>query len=158
MARKGQEIGEIKARQINIKSIELLDIDENKAKIKVNCSKGTYVRSLIRDIAQKLGTVAVMSDLQRTKSGVFEIEDSIEIGEFCESSDLISSIINPLDVLDCPQIEINEKELNLVKNGAFIEAPKEFEQNETLILTYCGQIASIAQITGSKAIQKKVLI
>ncbi len=158
LARKGKEIGEIKPRPIKIKNIELLEIDENEAKIKVSCSKGTYVRSLIRDIAQKLGTVAVMSGLVRTKSGAFESETSLESGGFCESYDLISSIINPLEVLDYPQIEINEEELRMVKNGAFIEAPKGFEQNETIMLTYCGQLASIAQITGSKAVQRKVLL
>ena len=158
LARKRKEIGEIKPRPIKIKNIELLEIDENEAKIKVSCSKGTYVRSLIRDISQKLGTVAVMSGLVRTKSGAFEIETSLEIGEFCESSDLISSIINPLEVLEYPQIEINEEKLRMVKNGAFIEAPKGFGQNETIILTYCGQLVSIAQITGSKAVQRKVLL
>ena len=158
MARKGQEIGEIKARPIKIKKIELLEIDENEAKIKVGCSKGTYVRSLIRDIAQKLGTVAVMSALTRTKSGAFEIENSIEIGEFCEKEDLTSSLINPLDVMDYPQYEINEEDLKAVKNGAFIKASEEFKQNEIVLLTYEGQIASIAQIIGKNAVQKKVLL
>ncbi|MBQ7450492.1 tRNA pseudouridine(55) synthase TruB [bacterium] len=158
MARKGQEIGEIKARPIKIKKIELLEIDENEAKIKVGCSKGTYVRSLIRDIAQKLGTVAVMSALTRTKSGAFEIENSIEIGEFCEKEDLTSSLINPLDVMDYPQYEINEEDLKAVKNGAFIKASEEFKQNEIVLLTYEGQIASIAQIIGKNAVQKKGLL
>ena len=158
MARKGHEIPEIKSRQINIKEIELLDIDENEAKIRVVCSKGTYVRSLVRDIAKKLDTVAVMSDLKRTKSGMFSINNSIEIGEFCEKQDLISSLINPLEVLDYSQIEITDEELKAVKNGAFIENKEDIKQNETIILTYCGQIASIAQIAGSKIIQKKVLL
>ena len=158
IARKGQEIPEIKSRKINIKNLNLLNLDENKAEIKVICSKGTYVRSLVRDIAQKLGTVAVMSDLKRTKSGMFNIENSIEIGEFCEKEDLISCLINPLDVIDYPKIEINDSELKTVKNGAFIEAPEDFKQNETLVLCYCGQIVSIGQIVGSKIIQKKVFI
>ena len=135
-----------------------MEIDENEAKIQVECSRGTYVRSLIRDIAQKLGTVAVMSGLVRTKSGAFEIENALEIGEFCEPSDLISSIINPLEVLVYSQIEINDDALKKVKNGAIIEAPMGFEQNETVILTNCGQIVSVAQITGSKILQKKVFI
>ena len=81
MARKGQEIGEIKPRPIKIENIELIDIDGCEAKIKVECSKGTYIRSLIRDIALKLGTTAVMSNLIRTKSGKFHIENSVEMNE-----------------------------------------------------------------------------
>ena len=158
LARKGQDVGEIKPRPINIKSIELLDIDDNTAKIKVACSKGTYVRSLIRDIAKKLGTVAVMSDLTRTKSGAFKIENALEIGEFLEPSDLLSSVINPLEALDYPQIEIDDNELKVVKNGGFIAAPEGVNQNETVILTYGDNIVSIAQVVGLKIIQKKVLI
>ena len=157
LARKGKEIGEIKARPIKIKDIELLEIDENAAKIRVSCSKGTYVRSLIRDIAQKLGTTAVMSDLIRTKSGVFNIENSIEIGEYCEKSDLEASLVNPVEVLPYKKVEIDENDLKKVKNGAFLDN-RNLPQNEILILTHNGEIVSIAQVTGKNIIQKKVFI
>ena len=157
LARKGKEIGEIKARPIKIKDIELLEIDENTAKIRVSCSKGTYVRSLIRDIAQKLGTTAVMSDLIRTKSGTFNIENSIEIGEYCEKSDLEKSLINPVEVLPYNKIEIEEDDFKKVKNGAFLDN-RNLPQNEILILTYNDEIISIAQVTGKNIIQKKVFI
>ena len=157
LARQGKDIGEIKSRPIKIKNIELIEIDENTAKIKVTCSKGTYVRSLIRDIANKLGTVAVMSDLIRTKSGVFNIDDSIEIGEFCCVDDLKSSIINPIEVLDFPKIEIDEGILKKVKNGAIIDNIIEYNEGE-VALTHNGELISIAQIVGSKLVQKKVFI
>ena len=157
LARKGKEIGELKARPIKIKSIELLEIDENIAKIKVSCSKGTYIRSLIRDIAQKLGTCAVMSNLIRTKSGAFNIENSLEIGDYTEKSDIENSLINPVEVLTYKNIEINENDLKKVKNGAFINNP-DLPQNEIVILTNNGEMISIGQIAGKNIIQKKVLI
>ena len=158
LARSGKEVPEIKSRQIKLSSIELLGIEENEAKIKVKCSKGTYVRSLIRDIAAKMGTVAVMSDLIRTKSGIFEIENSLEIGEFCEPSDLISSIINPLDVLEYKKFEINEATYKKVKNGVITENFYDAKENEIILLIYDNKLVSVSQVTGSKVVQKKVFI
>ena len=67
-ARQGQEI-EIKPRQIEIYEIKLLKIDteQNTFDISINCSKGTYIRSLARDIAKSLGTVGCISKLNRVK-------------------------------------------------------------------------------------------
>ena len=159
MARKGQEIGELKPRLIKIENLELLDIDGCEAKIRVECSKGTYVRSLIRDIAQKLGTTAVMSALIRTKSGEFFIEDSVELNENTEICDLENSLINPLEVLQYKKIEVNEKDLVKIKNGSPVESDNDnLKQGETVILTYENQIVSIANVIGTKFIQKKVLL
>lgn len=67
-ARQGQEI-EIKPREIEIYEIKLLKIDaeQNTFDISINCSKGTYIRSLARDIAKSLGTVGCISKLNRVK-------------------------------------------------------------------------------------------
>ena len=79
-ARKGQEV-EIKPRQIEIYNINLNNIDkENKIiEYTVNCSKGTYIRSLCEDIAKKLGTIGYMENLIRLKAGEFSIENSITL-------------------------------------------------------------------------------
>ncbi len=67
-ARKGEKI-EIPARQIEIYNIELKDIDHEKniIKIKVHSSKGTYIRTLCKDIAEALGTIGYMNNLRRLK-------------------------------------------------------------------------------------------
>lgn len=158
LARKGADVGELKPRPVNIKEIELLDTDENQAKIRVKCSKGTYIRSLIRDIAQKLGTCAVMSDLIRTKSGAFDIEHSLELNEYTEKSDIENSLINPLEVLKYRQSEIKESELKKVKNGMPVELKENFEQGEKVILTYENQLISVGNVIGNKILQKKVLL
>lgn len=77
---------ELPKRKVEIKSIELIsDItyENDKINFKIKClvSKGTYIRSLIRDIAQKLGTVGVMSSLERTKQGDFTIDESYTISD-----------------------------------------------------------------------------
>lgn len=86
-ARNGKEV-EIKPRDIEIYEIELQEInqEENEIKYKVSCSKGTYIRKLCEDIAEKLGTVGYMKELERTKSGEFNIEEAITIEELEKNS------------------------------------------------------------------------
>ena len=73
-ARKGQEV-EIKPREVEIYNIEITNIQKEKKQIefKVSCSKGTYIRTLCEDIAEKMRTVGYMKELKRTKVGDFNI-------------------------------------------------------------------------------------
>lgn len=72
LARKGEEI-ELKPRQVEIYSLEILDYSFPKLKFRVHVSSGTYIRSLINDIGQKLGCGAYMSELRRTKIGEYQL-------------------------------------------------------------------------------------
>lgn len=85
-ARSGQTV-EVKARRIEIYNIKLIKIDEKEKQIFfiVSCSKGTYIRTLCENIAEKLGTVGYMKELNRTKVGDFKIEDSIKVKELEEN-------------------------------------------------------------------------
>jgi len=80
-ARKGQEV-EMKPCRINISEIELLNFNMPEISIKVRCSKGTYIRSLVRDIGQRLNSGATMISLQRTAIGSYHLNNAISIEEF----------------------------------------------------------------------------
>ncbi len=75
--RRGEHV-EMTPRQVTVYSIQVLEVhtDSNRAKLKVSCSKGTYIRSLARDIGRVLGCGASVHDLRRTASGPFRIEDA----------------------------------------------------------------------------------
>lgn len=76
LARENQSV-EIPSRNVNIESIEFLRrTGYNRVTVRVKCSKGTYIRSLARDIGRRLGSCACLSMLVRTKHGDFKIEDS----------------------------------------------------------------------------------
>ena len=81
-ARAGQNV-EIKAREIEIYDIKLININkENKEIIfKIKCSKGTYIRTLCENIAEKLESIGYMKELKRVQVGEFSIENSIKIEE-----------------------------------------------------------------------------
>ena len=82
-ARKGVEV-EIKARSISIKELEILNIDMPYVQFRVTCSKGTYIRSLAFDIGKALNSGAWLYKLQRTKIGVYSVENAIHIQDFEE--------------------------------------------------------------------------
>ena len=77
-AREGRHV-EVPARPVTIHELEILDIREDEVDFRVVCSKGTYVRSLCRDIGAKLGTCGTMAALRRTRTGMCTIADSLPI-------------------------------------------------------------------------------
>lgn len=105
-ARKNEKV-EVKSRQIEIYKMELikLDLKENIIKFKVRCSKGTYIRTLCEDIAEKLNTYGYMKELQRTEVGDFKIENAITIGE-------LEELVNENKLKD----NINEEALNIINS------------------------------------------
>lgn len=117
---------ERKSRKIKIISIELLNIkreDELIVKFKVNCSKGSYIRTLCDDIGKKMNTFATMSSLKRIANGVFFIEDSINLEKIIgDNIELDKKIIPIIDLLpEFPKINIEKELLKDVYNGCSIE-------------------------------------
>ena len=128
-ARKGQEV-ELRPRQIEIYSIQLVGINEKEKQIsfKVKCSKGTYIRSLCEDISKKLGTVGYMKDLNRLQVGVFFIKDAVTISEMKEEieADNLENIITIEEIFkDKSQIKLTQKQLEQYMNGVKIDTEKE---------------------------------
>ena len=80
-ARKGKSIN-LKPVQIEIYNIEILKINLPFAEIKINCSKGTYIRAVARDLGEKLNNGAHLTELQRTKIGEFSVENAITVDLF----------------------------------------------------------------------------
>lgn len=83
LARKGKEV-EREARVIRVKSFEFDSYEAPDLEFTVACTKGTYVRTLVHDLGEKLGCGAHLKELRRTEIGDFEIEDSVELAEFEE--------------------------------------------------------------------------
>ena len=114
-ARNGEKV-EIEPRKIEIYSLELININEANKQIefRVSCSKGTYIRTLCENIAEKLGTVGYMKELKRTQVGEFKIEDAITIEEL-EQNQTCITIENYFR--QNKNINLNEKKLQLFLNG-----------------------------------------
>lgn len=120
-ALRGEKV-EIKPRDIEIYNIELIENNNKGIKIKVNCSKGTYIRVLCEDIAKKLGTIGTMKELKRTKVGDFKLEDAIELKDL-ENLELVKQkIITPEKIFEALEIiELSREELKQFLNGVKLE-------------------------------------
>ena len=116
-ARKGQEI-EIKPRDIEIYNISLKNYNKkDEVVFEVECSKGTYIRTLCEDIAKKLGTIGYMAELQRTKVNEFEIKNAISL-EDLDNVNLQDKLISIEKVFeDKPKIDLDNRKLELFLNG-----------------------------------------
>lgn len=91
LAREGKEV-KIEPRKVNINYLQLTNYSYPEATFTVDVSSGTYIRSLVQDIGEKLGTGAYMSDLRRTKVGVWNIEDAVVVEKSTSYTDIAGRI------------------------------------------------------------------
>lgn len=127
LARKGIEI-ERKPRAITISKLDILSIDKKEDKViavfNVECSKGTYIRTLCNDIGEKLDCGGHMMSLSRTRSGPFKLENSftLESLENLKNTDDLHSAKLSIDkaVLYMTQVYVNENEAKRLRNGLTI--------------------------------------
>ena len=126
LAREGVKI-ERQQREIKISELKLLRYQKNIIKFAVSCSKGTYIRTLAEDIANKLGMDGYLIDLRRTKIGNLNVQDALSLDKIeALSADKRNDFIMPTEVLvdEYPKIILTESEENFIKNGQQIKLPK----------------------------------
>ncbi len=120
LARAGKEV-ERKARRVRILELEILEMRLPVVKLRVVCSKGTYIRTLCSDIGQKLGCGGAMQSLQRTKVGRFRLEDALTLGELQQLKDSgeLERVVQPVDSLfeETPALHVTAEAARLLENG-----------------------------------------
>ncbi len=117
-ARNNLEV-ELPKRDIEVFAIELLEMKDDSFTFKVSVSKGTYIRSLIRDIGVKLDIPCTMKNLIRTKQGPYRLEDSYTLEEIASGNYKLISFYDALK--DYPKVEVNSYIANKIKNGRILE-------------------------------------
>ncbi|NOQ62990.1 MAG: tRNA pseudouridine(55) synthase TruB [Methyloprofundus sp.] len=128
LARAGITV-ERKARKITIYAIECLGFKDNLLTLDVQCSKGTYIRTLAEDIGHTLGCGGTVKELRRTAAGKFALENSLSIEQLqsLKETDALQqrliSVDEPLDFM--PAIHISQTDADLVLQGQRIAAPEE---------------------------------
>ena len=135
-ARKNEQV-ELPKRTINISQIELISYHDDLIKFKVTVSKGTYIRSLINDIANKLNTVGTMVSLCRTKQGIFDIKDSNSLNDIL--NDNYKTISYDEIFNDYYKVAMTDDEYFKVKNGQHMD--NIYNQKEVLFMYHNKYIA-----------------
>jgi tRNA pseudouridine55 synthase len=121
-ARQGFNV-ELPKREVDIKEIEVLDINDKTIKFRALVSKGTYIRSLINDIGKTLGTYAYMINLRRTKQGQFDIKDSYTLEDIKNNN---YKLLDLEDVFDLDIIDTDDNLFKQVNSGVKQEYNKEY--------------------------------
>lgn len=129
-ARKGINV-DVPKRNIEIYKIKLIELDSEKKRVKFNveCSKGTYIRSLCEDIAERMNTVGYMLDLNRLKVGDFSIENSVDIATLEEHKNDKNWIDEHTITLEDVMLKYNRIDVSMLVLEQFLNGVK-IETNE----------------------------
>ena len=151
-ARAGETVERPK-RHVHIARFEMTasSYDEKKQQQRirfvVDCSKGTYVRTLAYDLAEKLGYPGVMSSLTRTKSGGFELDQTLSLSDIQDAMEaqILDRYVYPMDyaLQNYPHLELTEAQWKKVQNGGWLSGLN--TQEPEIALTYQGEVKALYQ-------------
>ncbi len=144
LARKGYA-PTLEARKAHIAGIRLLDWNDDGARIEIRCGRGVYIRTLCNDIGERLGTLAYMRLLIRTRCGDFGIEDAVTLEQWNATEDKSACLI-PMDqpIRYLPAVKFGQARIGAVLNGAafapceLAECPDEAQESPAVRI-YCGE-------------------
>ena len=131
-------------RPIHVDAIDVIDYDKNarSGHLTILCSKGTYVRTIIHDMGEQLGTGGVMTSLVRVYSGGLTIDDCMRIEEISSKviEDGLDSVLTPLDRCfpDYPKVTLDEHCTKLYKNGVKLRSDQVSRQPDDRIYRVYG--------------------
>ena len=152
LARKGLEF-ELKPKKIFIDKIQLLSSEEDigndsEFAFRIICSAGTYIRSIVRDMANLVGTKGTMSFLKRESSGNFNIENAISVEEFEKEPE--KHIIPIEKIISFPKLQITESQFNQIRNGLSFKVNTIITNTRTpFSLTLNNKIVGIAFVSNN---------
>ncbi|MBQ8620854.1 MAG: tRNA pseudouridine(55) synthase TruB [Oscillospiraceae bacterium] len=117
LARKGKEV-ERKPRLITIHELECLEFSGDTARLRVKCSKGTYIRTLCKDIGAALGCGGCMAELRRIRAGEYTIDEAVPLEELLEAEDS-GRYLRPVDSMfrNFPEVKLSPKQELRCRNG-----------------------------------------
>ena len=158
-AREGKEV-KIEPRRVNISSLEILDFDEanRQVTLHIECSKGTYIRSIANDLGEKLGTYGHLIKLIRTKVGDFKVNDSIKLDELDTYEKVQSNLINPVQKIKFPEYKLTQDEKDKVSRGMPVNYTGDFRESSLVKLTFQNELAAIARTRQQQLKCEKVLV
>lgn len=146
LARQGIEV-ERKPREIEIYEIKQLAFEENQLTLEVHCSKGTYIRSLVEDIATSLGSGAHVKVLRRTTIGDFTTEKMLTLPQLEASVDTLDAQLLPIyqPLLYLPSLTLSPSDLTLIKQGQGVTLPESQEPGLFRLLNEEGDFWGIVE-------------
>jgi len=168
LARAGKVPDEIKARSVNIEAIDLISVNLPVVELRIKCSGGTYIRSIARDLGEKLGSGACLKSLVREKSGPFKLDQAVPLETLktlADAGQLQEVIIPPEQVLEINTIAIEQSQAKALIMGqsifttAFDRADKNELTDERVCLTaYQGSLIALCRKKEDNKLHPEVVV
>jgi len=142
LARNGRYF-DLPVRDVGIYAIELIEFEYPRLQISVRCGSGTYIRSLAEDIGRSLGCGGYCSRLKRIAVGSFTADKAVGIDDI----DLKRDLLEPLEYLEIPRLDISETELEEISHGHPIPLQDTYSDNNKHIalVDHKGQLAAVCR-------------
>ncbi len=158
-AREGKEV-EIKPRKVNISRLEIKNFDKEKQQLSliIECSKGTYIRSIANDLGERLETYGHLIKLVRIKAGDFNVEDSVQLKSLDSKEKVEENLIYPSKKLNLPTYELTDEEKIKVSNGMALTITNPQGEFSPIKLMYKGELAAIGKNVQNQLKCEKVFI
>ena len=146
LAREGKEV-EIEPREVEIKTLKLISFEHDTFKIEVVCSKGTYIRSLCRDIGEALGCGATMTELLRTSTSGFSLGDTVSLDDLTRENIKDYIVSEEKALLYLREVSVTEKQAIRFSNGGQLSFDRlhdaDFTDGELVRVKYGTQFLGI---------------
>jgi tRNA pseudouridine55 synthase len=160
LARQGIEV-ERESREVRIDRLEILDVDLPRITLEVDCSKGTYVRTLCHDLGLALGTGAHLVALRRTRSGSFIAADCVTLEQLEAAGTAAPPLLSVDEALrDMPALEIDAEAARRLGDGippalSSLSAAPLYTEGETVRLMHAGRLLAVARFAPGRVSEKR---
>jgi len=161
LARKGIDVAR-QEREVTIFHLQVLAVELPFIRFYVECSKGTYVRTLCRDLGKALGSLAHLHALRRTRSGIFSLDDARSLEKLEEDGRLSQVKLLPLEegIRKFPQLEVAPHACLLLEHGippqaTAVNGAGNCREGELVALTREGRLAAMARFAPNRSQEKR---
>lgn len=164
LARAGETV-ERKPRSVTIRSLKLLSLEGDRLELEVDCSKGTYIRTLVEDIGAALGCGAHVSQLRRTVAGPFTVDQAVTL-EMLETLHAeggalaLDHLLLPIDsgLEDWPVVQLTEQTAHFLRHGQAVRVPGSPVEGLVRLRDHNGEFMGIGEMTDDARVAPKRLM
>ncbi len=161
LAREGKEI-ERRPSFVKIYDAKLTHYNYPHLGLNIRCGKGTYIRSLIRDLGKKLSVPLTMESLIRTEASGFGLEEALTLDEvkgLSESGGIAEHIVSIESLFqDLPEIRVKGRDDTLLRNGNVLKLRERFKDGDHRVYTENGEFAALYTVSGNTARLKRMFL
>jgi tRNA pseudouridine55 synthase len=157
-ARRG-EVVELPPVPVTIYGIDVIGLDLPDVEFDIECSSGTYIRSIARDLGVRLGTGAHLAALRRTRIGRHDVGEALPLDRLGEPDAVASAWLSPATALShLPLAEADAREAQEIAHGAPIDAPEGLEEEALVAVLHDGALIAVAEARSGLLRPRKVFV